>query len=360
MRWIYGLLLVVACAEQPATVARIGVPECPDLGCGLNGAWLGENLPFRELDLGTGNDPSTRIPNDHGLRIESFRDRLGNALAIDVVNDELLGRLGTSALAGVKLEGAVLTLVTAKAPVQRYFLRIEHVTQTGFWTESCPENKCDASDRFPLYTITYTREGGPTKAENLCAPFDPDPTTIDRGIEARVIVFRGDRYDADYTVTAPANTTWFNLACTGTAISKLHLLRHTRASRRDTTPVRVTSVAQRQTLLRLLTADYCGVGHPFTTDGHPLRYTFLQTWEPLSPRFVPSELASVDALWTYDAAVCIATPRLADEQPVQALLQDIRDVCGAPVVRCPALPAGIDVDAVLTLSGSYAISGNPL
>lgn len=350
MRWIYGLLVMVGCAEQPETVARIGVPECPDLGCGLNGAWLGVDLPFRELDLGTGNDPRTRATNDSGLRIEAFRDRLGNPLAIDVVNDDLLGRLGSSTLSGEKLEGAVMTLATTKAPVQRYFLRIDDVTHTGFWT--------DPSEQLPLYTITYTREGDPAKPENLCEPFEPDPTTLDRGIAARVMVFRGDRYDADYTVTAPSNTTWFNLACTGTALSKLHLLRHTRASRRDG---RITSVAERQTVLRMLTADYCGVGHPFTVDGHPLRYTFLQSWQPQTPRFVSSELASIDALWTQDGARCIATPRLADAQPVQALLQDIRDVCGAPVVRCPSqLVPGVSVDAVLTLTGSYAISGNPL
>jgi ADYC domain len=364
MSWIDGvrwsvLFASLGCAEPGAVAARIAPGECPELGCGLNGAWLGVELPFRELDLGTANDPGTRRPNERGLTIESFRDRSGNALAIDVVGDELLGRSGAGAISGPALEGSIITLVTAKVPVARYFLRIERVAQTGFWTEPCIASKCAPSDRLPLYTITFTKQGDPKKPANLCEPLDPvDPTTAERGIDATVLVFRGDRYTRDYTVSEPAGTSWFNIACAGTAISKLHLLRHTRASSRL---ARNTSVAQRQAVLRMLTADYCGVGHPFTTDGHPLHYTFRQSWEPQYPRFATRALSSVDALWTDDGARCIGTPRLADEAPVQELLRDIGAVCGDRVIpRCNyPIPAVADVDAILDATGSYAISGNP-
>jgi hypothetical protein len=339
----------IHCTPAPSTTERRAPPQCPELGCGLNGAWLGADLPFRELDL-------AGQPNEAGLKIESFANRDGDPLAIDVVGDQLLGRIGGGVKSGTALEGATLTLVTAKAPVSRYFLRIERVSSTAFWTETCASTKCDT---VPLYTITFTKQGGPTKPTSICEPLDPD-IDGDPSIDGTAIIFRGDRYTDEYDVDEPPNTSWFNIACAGTATSKLHLLRHTRASRG---PDRITSVAQRQAVLRMLTADYCGVGHPFTTDGHPLRYTFRQRWEPLRPRFDESgrTLSSIDALWDADGAICVGTPRLADQQAEDELLREIRAVCGRPVVRCdhPLPDGGADVDAILTRTGAYAISANP-
>ena len=124
-----------------------------------------------------------------------------------------------------------------------------------------------------------------------------------------------DRYDARTKTVRETggDDTWFNIACAGTAIAKLHLLRHTWAADRD--GAHPTTVDQRQALLKLLAADYCGTGKAFTVEGQPLAYSFDQRWA----RAVDwNGAASVDAVWDANHAVCLRTPRLADRFPVRA------------------------------------------
>jgi hypothetical protein len=353
------LALGPGCRPPPAA-PQPPPDECPELGCGLNGAWLGRNVPFRELDLGKPHEPSTRQPNERGLKIEAFEDRDGNALEIDVVGDELIGRIGQDEARGDRLVQSVIRLVTSKEPVERYALTIERVIPTSFWT--------DAADELLLYEITFAKEGS-TKRESVCKPLtDLDPTTAaPERIDGKVIVFRGDRYkDRGYAVSDEPATTWVNLACAGTAIAKLHLLRHTAASRRPAATSadrRTTTLAQRQAILRMLTADYCGVGHPFTVEGHPLSYRFHQAWGPLHDAGFDVRTASIDALWKDTGAVCVGTPRLSDRERRDALLRRIEARCGRRLARCAPPPhatvGDLDVNALLATTGSYAISVNP-
>lgn len=328
--------------------------DCPETGCGLNGAWLGENISFRDLDL------SGRA-NRGGWKIESFETEDGTNLKIDVKDDELIGVLREKRLLRKDLREAVITL--SRNPREKYQLTIKDVRPTKFWTEPCAreESGCsDESDTVQLYTIEYRRAGSALpKKRNICSPvMGTDPTV--REIDGTVVIFRGDQYDDNtYRVQADGASTWFNIACVGTAISKLHLLRHTTAGSRGMawsrdSRRRLTTLAQRQTLLRMLTGDYCGIGYSFTVNGHPLTYTFAQrNWEPQVPwRFDESSPsgetnASIDALWNEHGAVCIGTPRLSDQEPEAALLQRIQEKCGwfrlasGHLVRRPAQPGAM-------------------
>src|SRR5689334_5682591 len=118
--------------------------ECPELGCGLNGAWLGRNIPFRELDLGTGNDPDTRRPNERKLTIASFKHKDSRALEIDVHDDELIGRIGEQRFGGRDLVGSVITLKQGLGVQSTYLLEIVSVMSTPFWTEPCARRSLDA------------------------------------------------------------------------------------------------------------------------------------------------------------------------------------------------------------------------
>jgi hypothetical protein len=399
-----------AAPVAPAAEAALLRPEeCPATGCGLNGTWLGANIPFRELDLGPPGTMGEGEANSAGLRIASFQrarddSAVSESLHLDVQGDELIGvrSPGTCSttdcsLRGPSLVGAVLKLVDAN---DKYLLTIKSVRNTVFWTETCePIGRCDPTDTVPLYEITFTR-AGQTKEESPCSPLTAQDRDDERGIDGLVMVFRGDRYkDRGYVVEADAESTWFNIACAGTAIAKLHLLRHTTASARmtmssvsrvATLPPRRTTLAQRQTILRMLTADYCGIGAPFTEDGHPLSYTFRQRWEPLQPRtagasqelvpFSSVANASLDALWDQHGAVCLGTPRLSARKPAATPTQKrkIRAVCEQARRRgglrtslprtelpdCPPgalnarYPAAFDDLSVQNIR-PYAVSANP-
>jgi hypothetical protein len=427
LEWTRGvavIAMIVGCGGTaaptgPATggveSALAGQDNCPALGCGLNGAWLGENIPFRELDLGG-------QANHAGLKVGPFKQG-GFGLKLDVRGDELIGVTPQKKLRGAELVGAVLTLT--RNPRETYRLRIEAVKHTCFWTEKCAREQLDwieecaraqsdrteerarkrpdcpdPSDILPLYTITFTKDGDPShKDENICSPTIGADRALGT-IDGTVVVFRGDQYeDSGYLVRSDDKSRWFNIACAGTAISKLHLLRHTTAGSRDKPagPPRITSLAQRQTLLRMLTGDYCGIGYPFTVNGHRLSYTFAQEWGPQVPSpFAETSNASIDALWNEHGATCLGTPRLSDRAPEAELIRRIQQQCrprlgsGEVMTRPPqpgigsaAQPEGVRQPrphgeiptrpprcdprssaaawdpSTLARTGSYAVSANP-
>lgn len=192
-------------------------------------------------------------------------------------------------------------------------------------------------------------------------------------LEATAVIFRGDRYIArqdqkhGFIVqeTAPSDS-WFNIACVKTTLSKLHLQRHTLAA---SDAQHQTTVAQRQTLLKLLAGDYCGSGKSFTHNGVPLRYKYTQAaWQPTVYPYRPDDIASIDAIWKEDGsgARCVGKPRLSlypkleDEAfpgPRQGpLKQRIQKECQRVQHEIPDCPKSTDV----TLSPpDYAVSGNP-
>jgi hypothetical protein len=470
------VVLVAGCGGSPVpgagTPAALVDGDCPPLGCGLNGSWLGDNIPFRELDLGIrlpapGRPEGLRIsqPNSANLKIESFHKvikkagvpprGLGSAvvarpeiipLDLDVEGDELVGidprgeRLRGDALVGTVITLARTTTIarTAASTTERFLLSIDGVKSDGFWTERCaPESS--ACDRVRLYDIKFTKQGdaddqkvsicsplirwllsggvrpgpihvpdeppGPGSGSAPPATLRPHITSLGGGsdyaaIAGLVVIFRGDQYiETGFQVRSDPESTWFNITCAGTAIGKLHMLRHTSASshggptpprsrcaKRDGRPTdtdtfrdlgaRITTVPQRQALLRMLTADYCGVGHSFTINGLRLAYTFNQAWEPQigyegrPTRFAETSIASIDALWDSNGAVCIGTPRLQYAPPVgtdtagaaTTLMQQIRATCGAnhPLPPCAARVSEIkDTRSVFCETDSYAVSANP-
>lgn len=147
---------------------------------------------------------------------------------------------------------------------------------------------------------------------------------------------------------------------------KLHLLRHTAASQDEQ---HTTTLGQRQAVLRMLTGDYCGIGYPFTVNGHPLRYTFAQPWEPRYPALFGDQVkvVAIDALWDPSGARCIGTPRLGAEHrgEIEARCGHTLDDCAvlaeAPPaqVRDSASSAVVTVSTLIGPAASYALSANP-
>ena len=138
-----------------------------------------------------------------------------------------------------------------------------------------------------------------------------------KDVEREAITFEGDHYDAEHKQVWETDLKegWFNFACAGTAVAKMHMLRHTRAG--SITPAKTTSLLQRTAMLKAITADYCGDGTAWTGDGTPLQWTDSRRWFPTPPLNLAAmeQLGLIEAVWGPDGAMCLNTPRRQTKVP---------------------------------------------
>jgi cytochrome c peroxidase len=331
---------------SPTLLDLATTDNCPRDVCGLNGLWLGGGVPFRTLRLdGT--------PNDQGFRIVDFRIRdplTGKEIALtaDVNNDSLIGRQATGQdLSGHQLKGAYLTLKGISGPaacpdIDTITVTIKDVTYRPFLAECTPPYQCD-SRQVPIYTFTATNgDGCPLE---VCRPgLNPDDSSHPN-LSGDAVIFQGDTYDErtfQVTETPTSNNLHgiINIACLGSATSKLHLLRHTSASQSAGVPS--STPLQRQSLLRLLTGDYCGSGDLFTQNGIPIHLGFNNSpYQPTADsKFQIATTDIVDARWNDTGATCIGAPRLG-----VGILDQIKNACktlGHSLPDCATFAAGSD------------------
>jgi hypothetical protein len=328
--------------------------------CGANGGWLGQGVAFRTLHL----DGSA---NPQDLRITAFRTGHNVPAELDVDRDVVIGKTMAETLradqaAGIaKLKGSTLTL-ERKIPGQsddprQYTLTIHDIQQHAFLAQPpCPEGQTCELNQVTVYTFTAVASDG-CEVE-VCKPgLDPDHQD---GLSGRAVIFRGDLYGEPGQLVKrvePAGTgdgAKINFACLGTSLSKLHLLRHTVASRTDN--IDPPSVDQEEALLRLLRADYCGTGTSFTQDELQIRIGVRSPApQPTQEsRFRLDDAVSLDALWNKDGAMCIGTPRWAP-------LAEIQTECagaGGAIPLCADLP-GVTLGTPFAID-NHAVSANPV
>ncbi len=340
------------CAQHqflPPAAPELAI-TCPRDLCGLNGSWLGAGVPFRTLHLNGAANPQ-------GLALLGATDGNGNAMTLDLQGDVLTGQLAdhSASLTGAALTGASLFLGPAGGKAA-YQLKIDSIALEDFWAQ-CPTCGGEVKQA-PHYQFTATSlaDGCPIA---LCDPALEHSPNV--SIVGTTVMFRGDYYDdATYQVSdapapdrANADGDLFNIACQGTAIYKLYMLRHTVAS--ASTPAAHTVPAQRTALLRMLTADYCGRGHPFTVNGVPIQFGTNPASSPYQVTAASGyDLAfggAIDAQWTPAGAACMGTPRLARYMDPTELMRRIHEVCSPPA--CGPAPLGRFDTTV------YATSANP-
>jgi hypothetical protein len=291
------------------------ITGCPDLGCGSNAATVGDGFVFDGLDA-RGLEPSPGGVKVDGATFRGARVNIrvdGHELKVVSPDDEQLTFSGQ-----VLVNDLVIGL--SRPPRVTYELTLVQLLTTRFWADP-------RGVEIPLYKFFFRRTGpvvnGSCQNEDFelpCGAAVPlcKGNRLDTDeIEYTALVFRGDRYNTvAKTVSAAApDDGWFNLACAGTAMAKMHLLRHTAAGGlthgAETHP---TTIPQRQAMLKMLTADYCGDGRSFTVNGHPLVYGDVRGWYPWAPRPPldledPAQVASFEAIWTENGAVCLDQPR---------------------------------------------------
>src|ERR1041384_2518099 len=179
-------------------------------------------------------------------------------------------------------------------------------------------------------------------------------------VEHSAVVFEGDRYDPQHKIVSDVTwtTPWFNLACAGSVPAKMLLMRRTNAASfgRDGVRWYTLSTRERQAMLKMFTADYCGTGQAFTVDGQPLIWWESHHWYDETPLLglpAPRPVASVEALWDENGALCLTTPRMAVPWTgPPTTVDEVRQACPAKNLRdCPTDLTGWETYAkVLTLN----------
>lgn len=322
------LPVAASCTTDPAALgtgaqAVIGGngDECPKLGCSSNSAYLGPT-EFHELD------ETGVTANAEGLKITSFTKN-GVAYRADVTGTTLVGKqyiVGfgwINALTGQGLVGAQFAIdgVGAKYAVTIY----NTSTVQKFWQ--------GPAGLVNTYELRW-RQTYPAVTHDVPVCKDP-PNRIDgEGKEwdsiTEAILFTGDRYDTDrLTVTASstrASGPWFNIGCAGTVLAKLALNRHTDATQTAAMP---TTQAQRQTMLKMYTADVCNTGDAFTVQGTPIRWWSTAGWS--SPSIA---LNSVEAHWNDTGVTCLDIHRLHGS--FNDMDAQIADACAAANKTVPS------------------------
>jgi hypothetical protein len=209
--------------------------------------------------------------------------------------------------------------------------------------QPCKPDTCQPCK--PEYVPVF--EDRPPETEyrlEVCQAKYPDkgvpPKESWKGVEKEAITFEGDHYDAQHkrVTRTRFEDGWFNFACAGTAVAKMHMLRHTRAgSITPSGPPKRTSLLQRTAMLKAITADYCGDGTAWTADGTPLQWTDSNLWFP-DPRLdltSAEELGLIEAVWGPDGAMCLNNPRRQTKVPGLVYVDPVAPTppaCTAPAV----------------------------
>jgi hypothetical protein len=305
LRTTVMLLFTWGCldAEEPATgtieAAAIG-ERCPSHICGMNADDQIDGGFFYELH-------TEGLANSDGWFIWTAMKGLA-PYRLEVVNGKIAATrtagIGTPTLAGTALVGLRIRLRRELPTGPDYrTIEIESVSRvTDFWAQRLDGQPTPVIESYKFHIETdngfgaYMCQNGALLSDTT-SPFTKMP-------EHHALVFEGDRINIDRLTVSSGSTKWFTIGCAKSVLAKLHLTGHTRAA---AAAGFTTTVAERQTMLKMLTADYCGTGRSFTVRGQSLFWTDHRgTLAPPS-----SESKVIEARWTPSGASCLNTPRVA-------------------------------------------------
>ena len=323
-----SVVMLAACAGEPE--APEIVERCSYTVCGANSPVI-DHYSFHDLNL-------DYLVNAQGFSLLGV-SKGSEVYDLDVVDDRILAHSPTQpTLTGRDLEGAIIW--------------VQHVSQAQFGirinTVSYTNEVVTPFDKIEIYEFAWGEAYGspfagpvrggtsmiiPTfdKGAALCPDTFTQPDGWQEWDEAakmppfHSLVFEGDRIDANQrTVSDTTDKRWFNIACGRDTLAKLRLTRHSMRGTNNDWKVS-------QTVLKMLSADYCGDGTSFTVAGEPLVW---QSPTGMSYRLSPT---SLEARWTERGATCLDVPRAAStsNERLQRMFPDIEAAIAATCRRPP-------------------------
>lgn len=297
-KWLVVVALagsVSACAtdadesdDAPSVVYAFN--NCPDWKCGSNSPVI-DNRGFHELNL-------AGEKNDTGFVLDSVTVD-GVPYRIQVRGASIyLTNIGTGDVkTGPGVEGAILHVRHVTSNL-KYDVSIVDATRAPMWARA--DGALSQTMTYQLGWRVSTYSGTNSGFQSLCS----NPTNLSEpGMDVyHSVVFEGDRVDGDKIKDTAVDTSWINIGCAGSGLAKMHLTGHTEGAKNLGY---VTTLAERTTMLKMLSADYCGMGVPFTVPGARLKWKDNKGWMTYS-----SAANTVEAHWGPDGAKCLDKPRL--------------------------------------------------
>lgn len=347
-------MALAACTEVPGEPSgESTVVQATETGdCQLDGGCPGNSpviatYPFHELNL-------AGQPNKQGFAIVKFVID-GTELEFGVGNGEIYGHRNDAVVAaGAAVTGGELWLVRG---TDQYVLKINAVVPVQMWAAPGP-GQSPATIR--AYELTWAQLGPSGRPEgqwsNLCVAAMRPPHDVDLGNTPNHLtyVFEGERIDPKQRTIVGIDPSWFNLGCAGHTLMKMYMMGHVAAAHRhgySTTP------DERQTVMKMFSADYCNAGYAFTVPGVPLRWQDDRGWYP----YRQTSNLQLEARWTPTGASCINLSRVTANFNANAALRarwpngiepELRARCKVVPPRCrDSDPARFD--------GHHIVTANP-
>jgi hypothetical protein len=300
-----SILVVVlgACvAEVEPFTGEAQQSLCAGWMCGTNSPQIAE---FGFWDLNA--PPSLTIPGQPNIRgLQILRFVQGGVAYVPRVSAGRLMAIGTgSTLTGPALVNGYFLLANGS----RYFkLRVAEVGTVDSWAQPSLGGNHVTLESYKLDWTEFLN-GNWGEFRNVCtnppSRDNTDSLTMTGNAAFQTLLFEGDRIDAFKKLDTGVDNSWFNLGCAGSALAKMALTGHTQAAVNAGTFA--PTLDERQTMLKMLAADYCGDGTPYTTPGQPLNWKDDHgTMQLISP---PASLV-FEARWTPNGAACLNKTRV--------------------------------------------------
>jgi ADYC domain len=339
---------------QVAAVQQDVVQLCDGWLCGTNSPQIA-SFGFWELNfptvLGTPG-----LPNNVGMQVLGFAQG-GSLYLPKVFAGKLTATRDATTLSGSALVGGSLYLGT---DTRLFRIGITEVGSVESWAQPTTKAPHVMLESYKLNWSEFVNNGW-GDPRDLC-PHPPDRESGD-GLTMigqfafHTLLFEGDRIDPIGKRDTGVDTTWVNLGCAGSALAKMALTGHTEAARVARTFV--TKLAERQTMLKLLAADYCGDGTPFTVPGQPLNWRDDRGTMKLAALIAqPPKPLVLESRWTPDGAACLDKPRI-DAHWTQLgnttfgadVYDQVQQHCTTPLPPC---------DPSFEVEGYHLLSATPL
>lgn len=339
---IYGgfaLILGVGCTgigEPHIADTDQAIETCTYYECGSNSPQIAEH-GFWELNLPT-TLGTPGLANNVGLQVDGF------VHGIDLYLPKVFGgkltatRRATAApfeeltLEGRQLIGGWFLLHRG---LRTFRMRVSEVTGVEAWAKPSPTTAVPVLESYRL-DWSELDDGTWTEFRSIQVSHPIEgatPTVNGNGTgELYTLLFEGDRIDATKKTDAAIDSSWVNFGVAGSALAKMALMGHTEAAHHA--GLFETTLAERQALLKMLVADYCGDGTPFTVAGQPLRWLDDRGTLALGAAQLPP--LTLEARWDEHGATCLNVPRLDAHWTEAGAVVFGADVYGQVAAHCGA------------------------
>lgn len=290
---------------------------CPAWECGTNSPILNGH-GFHDLD-------ERGYVTQDGFRLLGF-EQYGKPYRLDVQRGRLLGReittdgtLGTIRVSSdlLNLKGATMKIENTNTKEVFTVMVAEVNTENVYWATP---TGWTTPPRFESYKLVWDDPQSPGEWPNVCA----NGATTAEGIPAEhTVLVEGDRINGIYKTVTSADGNLFNLGCAGHAIAKMHLTGHTNAAWQQIGSAFYTSLSERQAILKMFSADYCGTGYAYTVAGTKLQWADHKDWMNFS-----GSLVTIESRWTSSGATCVSSARLGQAAKDQMAANNcVRPAC---------------------------------